>query len=163
MCFAAGVNGHDQSHTNITDKSQLKEVRIYICRAIVNGVWEPGTLLNHTRLCQVSNIAKVYTTEQYEVLQNVEQAARLVWKDWDRNTEIPLKAVSADHFYIAHTPSTNLKIYSEKVALGRTHWIGKIDPRYGLIGRMSVVDEVSGFEKSINLKTKRMIEMKNIV
>lgn len=82
------------------------------------------------------------------MLQNVEQAARLVWKEWDRNTEIALKAVSADYYYVAHTPSPNLKIYSEKVAVGRTHWIGKIDPRYGLIGRMSVINEVSGSDKS---------------
>lgn len=151
MFFTTGATGQDHSRINITDRSQLKEIRIHICRAVVNGIWEPGTLLNRTRLCQVSNIEKVYSTEQYEVLQNVEQAARLVWKDWDRNTEIPLKAVSADYFYVAHTPSPNLKIYSEKLALGRTHWIGKIDPRYGLIGRMSVIDEVSNIENSINL------------
>lgn len=125
-------------------------------------MWEPGTLLNKSRLCQVSNIEKVYTTEQYEVLQNVEQAARLVWKAWDRNTEIALKAVSADHYYVAHTHSPNLKIYSEKLAVGQTHWIGKIDPKYGLIGRMSVINEVSGSDKSTRFYQQIFLQFHNI-
>ena len=125
----------------ITYPSQLRESKIYICRAFLDGIWVPGAVFEHNKLC-VPMMSKAQEIGQYDVLINIDQAARLVWKNWDRQTEVPRGAVSAGEYFIAHTASPELTVLNETVAIGLVYRIGKIDPSEGIFGKMSVLDEV---------------------
>lgn len=149
ICFA-GISDNDLSQVNITDASQIREERIYVCRTRVNGNWVPGAITEGTRACIVSVIDRVFAQSQYEVLRNVEQAARLVWKDWEWSSEIPDGAVlvgdqSANDYYVAHSASKSLRIFTDKLAVGVSFLMGKVDPTEGVFGKLSVVDEVCVF------------------
>lgn len=90
-------------------------------------------------------VVNVQEIEIYDILQNVDQAARLIWTNWERNQNIPSGAVSAGEYYIAHSASDKLKVLSETVAIGMTYRMGRIDPQEGLFGKLAVVDEVPYF------------------
>lgn len=113
-----------------------------MCRAFINGNWAPGAVSNRTNVCIVPMVVQAVEKEQYEVLQNVDQAARLIWTEWEPHREIPRGAVSAGEYYVAHSASPNLTLLSETLAIGMTFRMGKIDPAEGIFGKLSVVDEV---------------------
>ncbi len=141
-----GANENELS--NITDRSQIKEKKIYVCRTRLNGNWLPGALHEGTRICIASLMVRVHQQSQYEVLQNVDQAARIVWKEWEWSVDTPDGAVlagdlSSATYYVAHAPSPSLRIYSENLAVGMAYLMGKVDPSEGVFGKLSVVDEVN--------------------
>lgn len=138
----AGTNENDLFQLNLTNRSHVKQNKIFVCRARVNGNWVPGALFEYIPICIVS-LVKVSEQHHYEVLQNVDQAARLIWKDWERSIGIPDLAISAGEYFIAHAVNPNLEIKSKELAIGMTHLMGKVDPHEGVFGKLSVVDEVS--------------------
>lgn len=133
---------------NSSLRSAIQERKIYVCRANVNGNRIPGALIEKSpgkSTCVVSLVMKVYHQDKFEVLQNVDRAARLLWKDWEKNTHVPHSTVISDEQPIAHSTSPNFKVLDENLALGTSFLMGKIDMNLGLFGKMSVVTEVSKF------------------
>lgn len=130
---------------NISAKSAIKEREIYVCRAMVNGDRIPGALVQrgNKSVCVVAWLTQVYERDKYEILQNVDRAARLLWEDWERSREVPKSAVLSGDYFIAHSSSPNFKVISNNIAIGTSFLMGKIEPNLGFFGKMSVVTEVS--------------------
>lgn len=133
---------NDLQPFGINKKPETKKNEIYICRALHNGAWIPGGLHEDREdKCTVSFIGKVYEYERYEVLQNVDNAARLVWSDW-QDDEVPAGAVSCGaDIYIAHRASPKFKLIDNNYPIGTSFLIGKVDVKEGLFGRISVINE----------------------
>lgn len=73
----------------------------------------------------------------------MDNAARLVWSDW-QDDEVPAGAVSCGaDIYIAHRASPKFKLIDNNYPIGTSFLIGKVDVKEGLFGRISVINEVS--------------------
>jgi hypothetical protein len=93
-------------------------------------------------------VKKAY--ERYQVLQNVENGARLGWFRWNKFHVVPTGAVACgdgvDTFVARHRVASNEESNTADDTnidgtLGFTHHIGKLDPKEGL-GRIGIVNEV---------------------
>lgn len=73
----------------------------------------------------MSLLGIVHTYERYDLLLNVEKAARLTWVHWDKYVQPPDGSISTTETYVARH-----KVMNDDTVppVGFTHYIGKYDP-----------------------------------
>lgn len=113
--------------------------------------WIPGQLLREEKSCYISLLGSVKSYNNYEVLQNVDNGSRLIWKDWDTYQSYPTGIVAGGtDFYIARkklgepdendvSSQTDETIKSVK---GYSHYVGKFNSKDSF-GKMTILTEVS--------------------
>lgn len=120
-----------------------------VCRANYNGMWVAGELRPEDKSCTVSFVGIKRSYEQYQVLQNVDDGARLGWSSWDKYKVVPTGAVACGDVetFIARrrggsNEESNVADDSNiDGTLGFTYHVGKLDPKDGF-GKISIVNEV---------------------
>ncbi|XP_020282724.1 protein unzipped isoform X2 [Pseudomyrmex gracilis] len=83
----------EDTYANQADKSEAKKRPLYVCRAMHSGVWVAGTQKDKDTTCTVTLHGMVRPFEKYELLENVDAAARISWLQWDKYTQLHLGTV----------------------------------------------------------------------
>lgn len=72
-----------------------------MCRAIHNSVWVAGTQRDKEKVCTVTIHGSVQKYEKYELLENIDGAARIAWVHWDKFMQPHVGAVYVDKMLVA--------------------------------------------------------------
>lgn len=130
----------DDGYINQAEKSEIKRRPLYVCRVMHSSVWVAGTQKDKEQLCTVTIHGIVQSYEKYELLENVDGAARIAWIQWDRYPPL-LGAVAVDKMLVArHVVSGD----EEDVTKPRyTHYIGSLNLDENF-GNIIYVNGVSG-------------------
>lgn len=126
----------DETYANQAEKPKAKK-RLYVCRAIHSGVWVAGTQKDKEKVCTVTIHGIVQSYEKYELLENIDGAARIAWVHWDKFMQPFLGAVYVDKMLVAR-----YEVPKDKKEPRYTHYIGtlSLSDNFGII---SFVNEVS--------------------
>ncbi|KYQ57336.1 Protein unzipped [Trachymyrmex zeteki] len=89
-------NVPDSQDENYANQAEIKRLVLYVCRAIHSGVWVAGTQKEKEKVCTVTIHGVVQSYEKYELLENVDGAARISWIQWNKYTPPPVGAVYVD-------------------------------------------------------------------
>lgn len=126
--------------------SMTKERALYVCRVYHGGIWVAGSQIEGQNRCTVTSLGNFYSYERYELLENVENSARLSWLPWDKFRKIPAGAVAADTMFVARHPVSagdeEDDGKNDGVSPSYTHYIGTLDPKDKL-GTITYVKAVS--------------------
>ncbi|XP_015118448.1 protein unzipped [Diachasma alloeum] len=108
---------------------------MYVCRAAQSGVWVAGAQLKGEKRCTVTVLGTVQTVENYDLLENVDNAARLSWVSWDKFHQIPTGAVVTETMYVARHVVTSDETDKDSAIRTYTHYIGTLnhDEKLGTI------------------------------
>ncbi|XP_011311766.1 protein unzipped [Fopius arisanus] len=108
---------------------------MYVCRAAQSGVWVAGAQLKGEKKCTVTVLGIVQAVENYELLENVDNAARLSWVSWSKFYPIPTGAVVTETMYVARYPVTRNETDKDTLTPTYTHYIGTLnhDEKLGTI------------------------------
>lgn len=100
---------------------------LHVCRALHNGVmWVSGTQLGDDKRCTVSIHGNVRSYEKYDLLENVDNAARISWRHWNTYTQLPVGTVATDKMYVArHEVSPDET--DPNLPFTYTHYIGTMN------------------------------------
>lgn len=147
-------NNNDCPHTDETYANQAEkpETRpLYVCRAIHNGVWVAGMQRNKEKVCTVTMHGVVQSYEKYELLENVDGAARIAWDHWDKYLQPHLGAVYVDKMLIARH-----MVPKDKKEPRYTHYIGSLNS-FENFGTISYANEVNFSRDCVNFIIKSFI------
>lgn len=111
----------DDEHTNQADKLDVRsQPPIYVCRAMHSSVWVTGMQRRKEKRCTVTIHGIVQSYENYELLGNVDNAARITWVSWNKYTQPPVGAVFVNKMLVARyeIPEEEKSHY--------THYIGTL-------------------------------------
>lgn len=138
----------DESYANQAEKLETRRPALYVCRAMHSGVWVAGTQKEKERVCTVTIHGVVNSYDRYELLENVDGAARISWVLWNRFMQPHLGAVYVDKMLVAR--------HEDKRKPRYTHYIGTLSSIENF-GTIVYVNEVSiaSFTKSFE-KEKRV-------
>lgn len=128
----------DDNNANQADKLETKsQPPIYVCRAIHSSVWVAGMLTHKEKRCTVTIHGIVKSYENYELLENVDNAARITWVSWNKYTQPPVGAVFVNKMLLARyeIPAEDKSRY--------THYIGTLSSSDNF-GNIIYANEVSG-------------------
>jgi len=123
---------------------------VVVCRANYDGMWVSGELRPEDKSCIVYFLGVKKSYEKYQVLQNVDDGARLGWIPWNKYHVVPTGAVACgdgvETFVARHRGGSNEESNTADDTnidgtLGFTYHIGKLDPKDGF-GKISIVNEV---------------------
>jgi hypothetical protein len=113
-------------------------------------MWVSGELRPEDKSCIVSFLGVKKSYERYQVLQNVDDGARLSWSRWYKYSIVPTGAVACgdgvETFVARRRGGSNQEsntAYDTNIdgTPGFTYHIGKLDPKDGL-GKISILNEV---------------------
>lgn len=139
-------------------QGDVKKRPVVVCRASYNGIWVSGELRPELKSCVVSLLGAKKNYDRYQVLQNVDNGARLDWVQWNKFGLVPMGAVACENgvemFVARHRVSTNEESNTaddtdDYGTVGFTHHIGKLDPNAGL-GKISIVNKVRSAEFEVS-------------
>ncbi|KAL0104814.1 hypothetical protein PUN28_016449 [Cardiocondyla obscurior] len=116
------VSEEDDNYANQAEKLETRRPALYVCRAMHSGVWVAGTQKEKERTCTVTIHGIVHSYEKYELLENVDGAARISWVQWNRYTQPHVGAVYVDKMLVARH-----EIPKEKKNPRYTHYIGTLN------------------------------------
>ncbi|CAL1676852.1 unnamed protein product [Lasius platythorax] len=77
-------DGEDETSANQAEKPEAKRRPLYVCRATHSSVWVAGTQKDKEKVCTVTIHGVVQSYEKYELLENIDGAARIAWVHWDK-------------------------------------------------------------------------------
>lgn len=106
---------------------------IYVCRALHNGIYVTGSMKDVEEGCLVTSLSIVKLYTKYDLLQNIDSAARVSWVYWDKYKEIPVGAVSpsnAENYFVARHIVDGVN--SQFDAYEQMHFIGTLNTKDGL-------------------------------
>ncbi|XP_043275472.1 protein unzipped [Venturia canescens] len=134
---------------NQAESPVVKERSLYVCRAFHSGVWVAGKQIEGEKKCTVTYLGNVVSYERYDLLENVDNAARLSWVAWDKLHQTPVGAVATESMYVARHVVSETENERTNKNLGYTHYIGTYDTSEGF-GRINYVkdDGVEGTAES---------------
>ncbi|XP_014205059.1 protein unzipped [Copidosoma floridanum] len=92
---------------------------IFICRAKHNDLWVAGSQKMGEKNCTVTYLGSVGSYKHYQLLENVEGAARISWNKWSKYASPPSGAVASDKLYVARHEASQ--------STSQTHYIGTLD------------------------------------
>jgi hypothetical protein len=121
---------------------QLKKRPIFVCRALHNGIWVAGGQKEGKKHCTVTLTGNVRSYERYQLLENVENAARLSWNNWTKFYRPPVGSVATDKLYVARHTANQVKQEGQKS--NQTHYIGTLSSQ-DTLGTITYVKEVNFF------------------
>ena len=105
-----------------------------------NGVPVPGRQIEGEKNCTITYLGNVVSYARFDLLENVENSARLSWVSWDHFHQTPLGAVSTEKNYVARYVVSDKENMDKSIAY--THYIGTYYPTEGL-GIITYVKDVS--------------------
>ncbi|XP_012530753.1 protein unzipped [Monomorium pharaonis] len=114
-------DNEDENYANQAEKLETRTPALYVCRAMHSGVWVAGTQKEKERVCTVTIHGVVQQYTKYELLENVDSAARISWIHWDRFTQPHLGAVYVDSMLVARH-----EVPKDKRNPRYTHYIGTL-------------------------------------
>ncbi|XP_066596434.1 protein unzipped isoform X2 [Prorops nasuta] len=123
--FENTENEEEATNGNVA-RSEQKSKPLFVCRVLHMGVWVSGRQREGENLCTVSIHGNVHSYEKYDLLENVDTAARVSWVYWDKFQGQP--AVGA----VATDTSMFVARYNQKDSLKYTHYIGTLNTDAGL-------------------------------
>ena len=100
-----------------------------------------GGLKEGEKRCLVTSLSSVKSYEKYDLLENVESAARVSWVDWDKYKVIPVGAVApsgSESYFVAR----HMAKEENEDSLTQTHYIGTLNTKDGL-GKITYIKSVS--------------------
>ncbi|XP_063972449.1 protein unzipped [Diachasmimorpha longicaudata] len=108
---------------------------MYVCRAAESGVWVAGAQLKGEKKCTVTVLGTVKNMENYDLLENVDNAARLSWVTWNKFLPIFPGAVVTETMYVARHVVASNETEKDSSTPTYTHYIGTLnhDERLGTI------------------------------
>lgn len=128
----------DEAYVNQAEKRKAKR-RLYVCRAIHgNSIWVAGTQKDKENVCTVTIHGLVQSYEKYELLENIDGAARIAWVHWDKFMQPLLGAVYFDKMLVAR-----YEVPKDKKEPRYTHYIGTLSLNDNFGGTIIFVNEVS--------------------
>lgn len=119
---------------------------IFVCRALYNGIWVAGGQKKGDKRCAVTMSGNVKHYDRYDLLENVDGAARLVWVDWDKFHVAKVGTVgtmTTDKMYVARHVAVKNETDDAR-SVRQTHYIGTLNAQE-TFGMISYVKEVSDF------------------
>lgn len=112
-----------------------------MCRVLHTTVWVAGSQKGDDVRCTVTIHGSVQSYDKYELLENVDNAARVNWEHWDKYKSTPIGAVATEKMFVARHA-----VHSDKDAADATprytHYIGTLNS-YENLGTISYVKDVS--------------------
>lgn len=103
-------------------------------------VWVAGTQKGDEQRCTVTIHGSVQSYDKYELLENVDNAARVNWQHWDKYKPTPIGAVATENMFIARHAA-----HGDKGSPGATprytYYIGTLNSDN--LGSISYVKDVS--------------------
>ncbi|XP_071639788.1 beta-pore-forming protein unzipped isoform X2 [Temnothorax longispinosus] len=114
-------DGEDENYANQAEKLEARRPALYVCRAMHSGVWVAGTQKEKEKVCTVTIHGVVQSYEKYELLENVDGAARISWVSWDRFKQPHLGAVYVDKMLVARH-----EVAKDRKKSRYTHYIGTL-------------------------------------
>lgn len=130
----------DDSFNNQAEKSERKRP-LYVCRVLHSTVWVAGSQRGDEQRCTVTIHGNVQSYDKYELLENIDNAARVNWEYWDRYKNTPFGAVATEKekmFVARHAAETDKNTSSPRY----THYIGTLTAS-DIQGSISYVKDVS--------------------
>lgn len=118
----------------------MKRRPLYVCRAVHSGVWVAGTQRDRERRCTVTIHGIVHSYEKYELLENVDGAARIAWVQWDKFQQPSVGAVYVDKMLLVARHEVNER--KDTARPRYTHYIGTLISYENSFGSISYVNEV---------------------
>lgn len=115
-----------------------------MCRAMHSGVWVAGTQKEKEKACTVTIHGVVQSYTKYELLENVDGAARISWIHWDRYIQPHLGAVYVDKMLVARH-----EVPKDKRKPRYTHYIGTLSSIENF-GTIVYVNEVSNRDREFS-------------
>lgn len=119
---------------------------LYVCRAMHSrGIWVAGVQKDKERYCTVTLHGSVESYDKYELLENVDGAARITWVHRKKYSQAVVGAVYVDKMLVARYKANNEdKVDSTKSRY--THYIGTLssNDNFGSIiyaNEVSILDE----------------------
>ncbi|XP_017752376.1 PREDICTED: protein unzipped [Eufriesea mexicana] len=128
----------DDSYNNQAEKSERKRP-LYVCRALHTTVWVAGSQRGDEQRCTVTIHDNVQSYDKYELLENVDNAARVNWEYWDKYRSTPLGAVAMEKMFVARHAAENDK-NKTTTGLRYTHYIGTLTT-HNILGSISYVKD----------------------
>ncbi|XP_076183842.1 beta-pore-forming protein unzipped [Ptiloglossa arizonensis] len=123
---------------NQAEKSERKKP-LYVCRVLHTTVWVAGSQKGDDVRCTVTIHGSVQSYDKYELLENVDNAARVNWEHWDKYKSTPIGAVATEKMFVARHA-----VHSDKDAADATprytHYIGTLNS-YENLGTISYVKD----------------------
>ncbi|CAK9812347.1 Protein unzipped [Anthophora quadrimaculata] len=143
--------GEDNAFNNQAEKSERKRP-LYVCRVLHTTVWVAGTQRGNEQRCTVTIHGSVQSYDKYELLENVDNAARVNWEHWDKYKATPIGAVATEKMFVArHAVHSNKELSGQDAEKTPryTHYIGTLNSNDNL-GTISYVkdDGTEGTAKS---------------
>ncbi|KAK9301088.1 hypothetical protein QLX08_006427 [Tetragonisca angustula] len=126
----------DDSFNNQAEKSERKRP-LYVCRVLHSTVWVAGTQRGDEQRCTVTIHDNVQSYDKYELLENIDNAARVNWEYWDKYKNTPFGAVATEKekmFVARHATETDKNTSSPRY----THYIGTLTA-LDILGSISYV------------------------
>lgn len=118
-----------------------------MCRAM-HSVWVAGTQRDKERVCTVTIHGVVQSYEKYELLENIDGAARIAWVHWDKYLQPHLGAVCVDKSWLV----ARHMVPKDKKEPRYTHYIGTLSSTENF-GTIIYANEVS-FQDRVTLIIK---------
>ncbi|XP_076626660.1 beta-pore-forming protein unzipped [Colletes latitarsis] len=128
-------DSEDDSY-NQAEKSERKKP-LYVCRVLHTTVWVAGSQKGDEKRCTVTIHGSVQSYDKYELLENVDNAARVNWEHWDKYKPTPIGAVATEKMFVARHAVHNNKEDSD-ASPRYTHYIGTLNSNDNL-GTISYV------------------------
>lgn len=139
----------DESYAN---QAEARKPALYVCRAMHSSVWVAGTQKEKERTCTVTIHGLVQSYDKYELLENVDGAARVSWVPWNRYTQPHVGAVYVDKMLVARH-----EVPKDKKKPRYTHYIGTLSSveNFGTIIYVNEVGiEITSSSKSSELEKR---------
>lgn len=140
----------DENYANQAEKLEARRPALYVCRAMHSGVWVAGTQKEKEKVCTVTIHGTVQSYEKYELLENVDGAARISWVYWDRFSQPHLGAVYVDKMILV----ARHEVPKDKRKPRYTHYIGSLSSAENF-GTIVFVNEV-GVEIASSIKSSEL-------
>uniref|UniRef100_A0ABD2WAD1 Uncharacterized protein n=1 Tax=Trichogramma kaykai TaxID=54128 RepID=A0ABD2WAD1_9HYME len=141
--------------TEIKPLDITKRKLIFVCRASHNGIQVTGNLVYGSKFCVVTHLSQVGQYKKFQLLENIEGAARMIWVHWDDYSLPPPGSVTTDKYFIARHKEDTLNINSNC-----SHTIGLLNT-FETLGTITYVNEVNFLQNfELNLQNLACLHLK---
>lgn len=115
---------------------------LYVCRAMhSSSVWIAGMQKDKERSCIAALHGSVQQYDKYELLENLDKAARITWVRWSKFSQSSVGAVFVDKMLVARYEANSDDKRDSTKTPKYTHYIGTLNSNN--FGTISYVNEVS--------------------
>ncbi|XP_012287161.1 protein unzipped isoform X2 [Orussus abietinus] len=124
--FVKYEQAEDGTYNNQADRVESTKGVVFVCRALHTGIWVTGWNIKGEKRCVVSLLGYVKAYERFELLENVDSAARVGWVGWDKYHQVPVGAVATEKMYVARHVVPDSE--GDESTSNFTHYVGTFNP-----------------------------------